>query len=92
MNGDLKIEGVVRRWGDSLAIEVPIVALEIAGFDLHQELMVIVEQGRITIQSSCIPECRLDDLLRGITLENRHEEIDFPRATGSEWSFHEGRF
>jgi len=51
--------------------------LKEAGFELEQEVELIVSQGRIVIQPAENLVYSLDYLVAGITKENTHDEVAF---------------
>jgi antitoxin MazE len=75
---------LIKKWGNSLAVRLPAAVMEAAQLALDQAVDVRAENGRIIIE----PVARsysLDDLLAGITAQNRHDEYDFGVAQGKEW-------
>jgi antitoxin MazE len=75
---------LVKKWGNSLAVRLPAAVMEAAQLALDQAVDVRAENGRVIIE----PVARsysLDDLLAGITAQNRHDEYDFGVAQGKEW-------
>ena len=75
---------LVKKWGNSLAVRLPAAVMEAAQLALDQAVEVRAENGRVIIE----PVARsysLDDLLAGITAQNRHDEYDFGVAQGKEW-------
>lgn len=73
----------VKKWGNSPAVRLPVAVMEAAHLKLEQAVEVRAENGRIVIEPAA-PTYRLDDLLAGITPENRHAEQDFGMAQGQE--------
>lgn len=70
----------VQKWGNSLAVRIPKDVAE----EIHieqgslMELRVAVEEGTITlVPKKTRKKYSLDELLSGVTTENRHHEIDF---------------
>ncbi|MDO9610372.1 MAG: PbsX family transcriptional regulator [Serpentinimonas sp.] len=57
--------------------------MEAAHLKLEQAVEVRVENGRVVIEPAA-PSYKLDDLLAGITAQNRHGEQDFGLAQGRE--------
>lgn len=74
---------IVKKWGNSPAIRLPAAVMEAAHLTLEQAVEVRAENGRIVIEPA-IPVYSLDDLLSGITTENRHSEQDFGPSQGQE--------
>ncbi len=73
----------VKKWGNSPAIRLPAAIMEAANLALDQAVEVRAENGRIIIEPA-MPSYYLDDLLAGITVQNRHDEYDFGEAQGKE--------
>ncbi|HEV2146188.1 MAG TPA: AbrB/MazE/SpoVT family DNA-binding domain-containing protein [Longimicrobiaceae bacterium] len=74
----------VQKWGNSLAVRIPKpLALETA-LDQDSEVDVSVEDGRLVISPVEEPEYTLEELVAGITDENRHPEIDTGPSVGNE--------
>ncbi len=69
----------VARWGHSLAVRIPKPLAEAIGLRPGQE--VVLEAGG---EGLVLRPLRLDDLLEAITETNRHEEVDWGPAVGSE--------
>ena len=74
----------VRRWGNSAAVRIPASALAGAKLKLDDAVTVRQEDGRIVIEAARSEALTLDALIAGITLENRHEGIDFGPPVGKE--------
>jgi antitoxin MazE len=72
----------IRRWGNSLALRLPKSVAEEVGVAENDTVELGVEDGRIFVTRHTPKRFVLDDLLRGITRTNRHEEIatDSPRG------------
>lgn len=78
------MQGVVRKWGNSAAIRLPAGMLEAVSLQIDQVVDVREEDGRIIIEPVRVAPLKLDDLVAGITEENRHAEIGFGEAVGVE--------
>jgi antitoxin MazE len=74
---------LVKKWGNSPAVRLPAAIMEAAHLVLDQAVEVRAEDGRIIIEPAARPHS-LDDLLDGITPNNRHTEIDFGAPQGKE--------
>ena len=74
---------VLRKWGNSPAVRIPAAVMQAARLALNQHIEIKVEDGRVIIEPAA-PSCALDDLLAGITPENRHEAVDFGVPQGRE--------
>ena len=78
------MEAVIRKWGNSAAVRLPVSAIKGAAFRLEQKVNIIVTRGRIVIEPSSTVEYDLDELVDGITARNTHREIGFGTAVGKE--------
>ena len=65
---------LVKKWGNSPAIRLPAAVMEAAQLRLEQAVDIRAENGRIVIEPAA-PAYKLDQLLAGITAQNRHTEI-----------------
>ena len=74
----------VKKWGNSAAIRIPAAVLEATRVQINEEVDIREEAGRIVIEPVREKTYKLDDLLKGITKDNLHEEIDFGRPEGRE--------
>jgi antitoxin MazE len=74
---------VLKKWGNSPAVRIPAGIMQSAQLSLDQAVEVRAEGGRIIIEPVA-PTYTLDELLDGITDENRHDEVDFGKAQGQE--------
>jgi antitoxin MazE len=69
----------VKKWGNSAAVRIPAAVLEATDVQLDDEVDVREEFGRIVIEPVREKKYKLEDLLKGITKDNIHQEIDFGR-------------
>ena len=76
------MKAVIRKWGNSPALRLPVAVLKEADFSLEQKVNIVATRGRILIEPSDSVEYDLDHLLDGITRENTHAE-----ASGSPCGF-----
>ncbi|MGI9211154.1 MAG: AbrB/MazE/SpoVT family DNA-binding domain-containing protein [Methylococcaceae bacterium] len=74
---------LVKKWGNSPAVRLPVAVMEAAHLTLEQAVEVRAENGRIIIEP-VTPLLGLDDLVAGITDDNRHTEQDFGSPQGQE--------
>lgn len=75
---------VIRKWGNSPAVRLPVSVMSAARLKLEQKVQVTVEQGRIIIEPVGRIEYSLDRLVAGITRKNSHKEISFGAPVGKE--------
>ena len=78
------MQAVIRKWGNSPALRLPVSALRDAELSLEQKVNIVVTRGRIVIEPSEKIEYDLDELLAGITDQNSHAEVDFGNPVGKE--------
>ncbi len=78
------MHGKVQRWGNSLAVRIPMVFAKGVGFEEDTAVEISVNEGDIVISSRPAPVFTLEQLLAGITEENLHEEIATGPAVGNE--------
>ena len=78
------MEAVIRKWGNSPALRLPVSALKEAELSLEQKVNIIVTRGRIVIEPSGKVEYDLGELLAGITTQNSHAEVSFGKPVGKE--------
>jgi antitoxin MazE len=74
---------VLKKWGNSPAVRIPVAIMQSTQLALDQAVEVHAEGRRIIIEP-VTPTYTLDDLLNGITAENRYAELDFGVAQGQE--------
>jgi antitoxin MazE len=78
------MKAVVKKWGNSASVRIPAAVLQAAKLRLDDSVDVREESGRIVIEPVSHREYTLAELLKGITPENLHEEVDFGRPVGKE--------
>ena len=78
------MEAVIRKWGNSPALRLPVSALRDAELSLEQKVSIVVTRGRIVIEPSEKIEYDLDELLGGLTVQNSHAEVNFGTPVGKE--------
>ena len=78
------MEAVIRKWGNSPAVRLPVSAMKEAAFSLEQKVNLTVTRGRIVIEPSSKIEYDLEKLVGGITARNLHTEVSFGKPVGKE--------
>lgn len=78
------MEAVIRKWGNSPALRLPVAVLKEARLSLQQKVNIVVSRGRIVIEPSEKIEYDLNELLDGVTSGNVHAEVTFGKPTGKE--------
>lgn len=74
----------VSKWGNSLAVRIPRAFAEDLGVGQDSSVELTVEDGCLLIRPSVVPTYELETLLRSVTPENLHGEIDQDQAVGKE--------
>lgn len=74
----------LQKWGNSLALRIPKPFAAEVGLEQETPVDVTVEDGRIIVSPVAEPPLILKSLLKGITDENIHHEMDVGPAVGSE--------
>ena len=75
---------IVKKWGNSASIRIPASVMAATRLSLNQSVDVREEAGRIIIEPITQPAFNIDDLVAGITDENRHDAVDFGAPMGRE--------
>lgn len=75
---------IIKKWGKSAAIRIPAAVLKAAHLRLEQAVEVRADKGRIVIEPVGTKTYDIDDLLKRVTPENRHELIDWGPPVGKE--------
>ncbi|HEX3556353.1 MAG TPA: AbrB/MazE/SpoVT family DNA-binding domain-containing protein [Thermoanaerobaculia bacterium] len=73
----------VQKWGNSLAVRIPKPAAQENGLCAEADVEMSVRQGSL-ILAPTRREYTLEELVKGITPKNRHEETDFGPPVGRE--------
>ena len=72
------------KWGNSLGVRIPKAAAEASRVREGSVVEVTARKGEIVIRPVRKRRYRLADLLKGITAENCHGEVDWGRPVGRE--------
>ena len=75
---------VIRKWGNSPAVRLPVSVMSAARLELEQKVQVTVEEGRVIIEPLGRVEYSLEKLVGGITRKNSHREVSFGAPVGKE--------
>jgi len=73
---------LVKKWGNSASIRIPLPVLLASRLSLEQAVDVREENGRIVVEP--MMEDELQAMVAAITPENVHEEVYFGPAVGHE--------
>jgi antitoxin MazE len=74
----------VHKWGNSLALRIPKPFAEEAGLEPDSVVDITVKDGSLLITPTPKRKRQLQELLSGITEENRHGETDWGKPVGRE--------
>ena len=78
------MQTTIRKWGNSLAVRIPSAFVKEARIAYGTAVDLLVDDGKIVIDPRPRPEYRLEDLLKGVTKQNRHSEVGTGRPVGRE--------
>ncbi|WP_210411661.1 AbrB/MazE/SpoVT family DNA-binding domain-containing protein [Rhodoferax sediminis] len=78
------MEAVIKKWGNSPAVRLPVALMKLATLTLEQKVNVTAVEGKIIIEPLDHVEYRLEDLVKGITRSNSHAEVSFGAPVGKE--------
>jgi antitoxin MazE len=78
------METNVQKWGNSLGVRIPRALADQAQIREGSVVEIEEAEGVITIRAVAPKEHTLNELVSGITEENRHGEIDTGESTGNE--------
>jgi antitoxin MazE len=76
----------IQKWGNSLAVRIPKTLMDQTRLKKNSLIDMTFENGKIVILPARKRKrkCTIDELLKGITKENRHEELGFGPPVGKE--------
>ncbi len=74
----------LQKWGNSLAIRIPVAFVKEAHVAYGTHVNLSVENGRIVIEPLATKDFTLDDLLDGITKDNIHAGVETGDPVGKE--------
>lgn len=75
---------VIKKWGNSASVRIPAAIMQAARLNLDEAVDVREESGRLVIEPARRKEYDLTELVKGITRENLHDEVDFGKPVGKE--------
>jgi antitoxin MazE len=78
------MRGVVKKWGNSASIRIPSNILKAAKMRIGDPVDIRSERGRIVVTPLRPSSYDLADLLKMITSDNLHDEVDFGNGMGKE--------
>ncbi len=74
----------ISQWGNSLGVRIPKDLAKEAGIAVDSTVEINKADDGIIIKSVGKKEYTLRELVKGITSQNRHHEVDFGRPAGKE--------
>ncbi len=74
----------IQRWGNSLALRIPKSIAAEARLEPDMAVEVTVSDGKLIVAPLDEPELTLEEMLDGISDENRHREVGTGKAVGNE--------
>lgn len=74
----------IQKWGNSLALRIPKAFAVESNVTGGSTVEVSMENGNIVVKPIKEPMYTLEELVEGITDENRHGEVDWGRPVGNE--------
>jgi antitoxin MazE len=74
----------IQKWGNSLGLRIPKSLAEDAGVEVGSEVDLSVEAGDLIVRPRRSPRYDLKELLRGVTTQNVHREIETGEPIGRE--------
>jgi len=74
----------VQKWGNSLALRIPKPFADEVGLQPDSPVELSLDHGKLVISRLHAGAMSLEELLRGITPDNLHREVDTGTAVGNE--------
>lgn len=78
------MQTTIQKWGNSLAVRIPKAFVKEAHVAYGTTVDLSVDDGKIIINPHTEPKYRLEDLLKGVTKQNLHPEVETGQAVGRE--------
>lgn len=78
------MRAVVKKWGNSASIRIPSAVLKAARIEIDDPVDIREDRGRIVVEPLRPTSYGLADLVKKITSDNLHDEVDFGRPVGKE--------
>ena len=75
---------LVKKWGNSASVRIPASVMAAAALKIDQAVDVREEAGRVVIEPIAAPALDLQDLVKAMTPDTFHDEIEFGPAVGGE--------
>ena len=78
------MRAVIKKWGNSASVRIPSNVLKAAKIRIDDPVDIREERGRIVVAPLRPASYDLADLLKNITSDNLHDEVDFGKPVGKE--------
>ena len=78
------MQSSVRKWGNSASVRIPMAILAESNLRVDDPITIRAEGGKIVIEPVRLRRYSIEELVAGITDDNRHGEIDFGAPVGKE--------
>ena len=78
------MEARIQKWGNSLAVRIPKAFVKETMVAYGTKVDMSVDKGKIIIDPQIDSDYTLDDLLKGVTRDNIHAEVDSNGPVGRE--------
>jgi len=72
------------QWGNSIGVRIPRTLAKKKGIDVDTSVEISETEDGVSIKPIGKKEYSLKELVKGITQQNRHSEVDFGRPIGKE--------
>lgn len=82
----MNVTQTLQKWGNSAGVRLPKDVIRATGLEIDDEL-VITTKGKsviLTPQKKSAVKLNLKELLKGVTPENVHKEVDWGQPVGKE--------
>ena len=80
----MKTTTKVKQWGNSLAIRIPNTVVQDLGLSSDSQVQLTSDGKSVTIKPQNRKKVTLADLLKNITPQNVHKEVDWGKPVGKE--------
>lgn len=78
------MRATIQKWGNSLAVRIPGALAKEARVTTGTVAEMIVEKGKIILSPVKDPEYTLEELMKDVTREKMHREVDWNKPIGRE--------
>jgi antitoxin MazE len=78
------MRSTIQKWGNSLAVRIPHTLAKEAGMTTGTAVEITLEKGKLVLAPVKDPKYTLEELMKSVTKQNLHPEIDFGGPVGRE--------